>query len=74
MFEKFAPDCRRITIHEQAAQSIHNRWMKFRAEQPDVFYYLLEDVLSAAISRGGNGGIPNSHYSHAENIRRYGKT
>jgi hypothetical protein len=70
MFEKFAPDCQRIAIHEQAAQSIHNRWMKFRVEQSDVFYYLFEDIISAAINRVGNSKIHSSHYWHAESMRR----
>ena len=74
MFENFAPDCRRIAIHEQAAQSIHNRWMKFRVEQSDVFYYLFEDIVSAAINRVRNSEIRYSHYWHAESMRRYGKT
>ncbi|HEX8370971.1 MAG TPA: hypothetical protein VF604_20665 [Pyrinomonadaceae bacterium] len=74
LFEKFAPDCRRIAAQQQAAQIIHRRWMKFRAEQPDVFYYLFDDVVDAAINRVGNSKIHSSHYWHAESFRRYGKT
>jgi hypothetical protein len=48
--------------------------MKFRAEQPDVFYYLFDDVVDAAINRVGNSKIHSSHYWHAESFRRYGKT
>jgi len=74
MFEKFAPDCRRIAAHEQAAQIIHQRWMKFRAEEPDVFYYLFDDVVDAALNRIGNNKRHfASHYWKADSMRRSGK-
>lgn len=73
LFEKFLPDCRRIAAQEQAAQIIHARWMKFRAEQPDVFYYLFDDVVDAAIDCLGNSRY-GSYYRSAESFRRYGKT
>jgi hypothetical protein len=74
LFETFTPDCQRIAVQEQAAQIIHQRWMKFRAEQPDIFYYLFDDVVDAAIDRIGNTKIRSSHYRSAESFRRYGKT
>ncbi|HEX9961651.1 MAG TPA: hypothetical protein VGB00_11995 [Pyrinomonadaceae bacterium] len=74
MFEKFAPDCRRIAAQEPAAQIIHRRWMKFRAEQPDIFYYLFDDVVDAAMDRVGNSRVHSSYYWSAESFRRYGKT
>jgi hypothetical protein len=74
MFEKFAPDCRRIAAQEPAAQIIHGRWMKFRAEQPDMFYYLFDDVVDAALDRVGNSKIHSSYYWSAESFRRYGKS
>lgn len=75
MFEKFAPDCRRIAAQEQAAQIIHRRWMKFRAEEPDVFYYLFDDVVDAALNRIGNNTRRfASLYWSADNRRRNGKT
>lgn len=73
MFEKFAPDCRRIAAQETAAQIIHQRWMKFRAEQPDLVYYLFDDVVNAAINRLGNSQIHSSLYWRAESFRRYGQ-
>jgi hypothetical protein len=74
LFEKFKPDCRRIATYEQAAQDIHRRWMKFRAEQPDIVYYLFDDILDAAIDRIGNNRVRSSDYCRAETIRLYGKT
>jgi hypothetical protein len=72
LFEDFVPDCRRIAAQEQAAQIIHGRWMKFRAAQPDIFYYLFDDVVDAAIERLGNGRR-SSYYRSAESFRRHGK-
>ena len=73
MFEKFAPDCRRIAVQEQAAQIIHRRWMKFRAEEPEVFYYLFDDVVDAALNRIGNEKRRfASHYWRADNRRNSG--
>lgn len=74
LFEKFAPDCRRIMAQEQAAQIIHGRWMKFRAEQPDIFYYLFDDVVDAAVDRIANSKVHYSHYWSASSFRRYGKS
>lgn len=74
MFEKFTPDCRRIAAQEQAAQIIHGRWIKFRAEQPDIFYFLFDDVVNAAMNRVGNSQVHTSLYWRAESYRRYGKT
>ena len=74
LFEKFAPDCRRIAACEQAAQNIHRRWMKFRAEQPDIFYYLFDDVIDAAKDRIGNTKIRSSDYLSAQSVRDSGKT
>jgi hypothetical protein len=72
LFEKFLPDCQRIATQEQAAQIIHARWMKFRAEQPDIFYYLFDDVVDAAIDRLGNTRN-SSYYRSADSFRRRGK-
>jgi hypothetical protein len=74
LFEKFAPDCRRIAACEQPAQIIHRRWMKFRAEQPDVFYYLFDDVVDAAVDRIGNTKIRSSDYLSARSFRDHGRT
>ena len=74
LFEKFAPDCRRIAACEQQAQIIHRRWMKFRAEQPDVFYYLFDDVVDAAVDRIGNTKIRSSDYLSARSFRDSGRT
>lgn len=73
LFETFAPDCRRIAAQEQAAQIIHRRWMKFRAAQPDVFYYLFDDVVDAAVDRIGNTKIRSSDYLSARSFRDSGK-
>lgn len=72
LFEDFVPDCRRIAAQEQAAQIIHGRWMKFRAEQPDIFYYLFDDVVDAALDCIGNSRY-GSYYRSAESFRRNGK-
>ncbi|HEX8737992.1 MAG TPA: hypothetical protein VF721_21850 [Pyrinomonadaceae bacterium] len=69
LFEDFVPDCRRIAAQEPAAQIIHRRWMKFRAAQPDIFYYLFDDVVDAAIDRLGNSRS-GSYYRSAESSRR----
>lgn len=66
LFEKFAPDCQRIAACEQAAQDIHRRWMKFRAEQPDIVYYLFDDVVDAAKDRIGNTKVRSSDYWRAD--------
>jgi hypothetical protein len=65
LFEKFAPDCRRINACEPAAQIIHRRWMNFRAAQPELFYYLLDDVVDAAKNRIGNSKTRTSDYLRA---------
>lgn len=40
----FTPDCQRIAGSQQAAQIIHGSWMKFQAEQPEVFRLLYDGV------------------------------
>lgn len=74
LFEKFIPDCGRIAACEQAAQIIHGRWMKFRAEQPEMFYYLFDDIVDAAIDRIGNTKIRSSDYFSAQSFRDHGRT
>lgn len=44
---EFLPDCGRIAQQQQAAQTIHRHWIKFRTEQPDIYSYLFEDVRRA---------------------------
>lgn len=73
-FETFMPHCRRMAIHEQAAQNIHHHWMKFRVEQPDIYYCLFDDVVNGALDRIGNNSRRHaSEYFRAESIRRNGK-
>lgn len=67
LFETFTPDCRRIAAQEPATREIHNRWMKFRAEKPDIFYYLYDDVLDAAKDRIRNTKVRSSDYWSAPN-------
>jgi hypothetical protein len=69
LFETFTPDCRRINACEPAAQDIHRRWMKFRAEQPELLYYLDDDIIDAARSRIGNTKIRSSSYLSAHGWR-----
>lgn len=73
LFEKFAPDCRRIAAQEFAAREIHRRWMKFRAEKPDVFYYLFDDVVDAGTDRIRASKHPSSDYWYALNARSEGR-
>ena len=73
LFETFVPDCGRIAACQQAAQTIHRRWMKFRAEQPDMFYYLFDDIVDAAVNRIGNTKNRSSDYSRAQSVRDNGK-
>lgn len=44
---EFTPDCQRIKGSQQAAQIIHGSWMKFQAEQSDVFRLLYDEVERA---------------------------
>lgn len=68
-FEKFAPDCSRIVSQEPAAQVVHQRWMKFKAEERELFYYLFDDVVDAAVDRIGNSQTRSSTYLSARSFR-----
>ena len=43
--------------------------MKFRAEQPELFYYLFDDVVDAALNRIGNNRKFAGDYLTAESVR-----
>ncbi len=55
---EFTPDCQRIEGSEQAAQIIHGSWMKFQAEQSDVFRLLYDEVERAV---RGNTKLKTKH-------------
>ena len=56
--DNFIPVCERIGAQEQAAQIIQRSWLKFRAEEREIFKYLYEDVRRAIAkcSLGGGAG------------------
>jgi hypothetical protein len=55
---EFTPDCQRIEGSQQAAQIIHGSWMKFQAEQSDVFRLLYDEVERAV---RGNTKLKTKH-------------
>lgn len=72
-FEKFAPDCPAIAAQEPTAQIIHKRWTKFKAAQPELFYYLFDDVVDAGVDRASNSQSKSSSYYRARSFRDTGK-
>lgn len=43
----FVPDCQRIMAHQQTAQMILRRWVKFIMEEPAIYQCLFQDVVRA---------------------------
>lgn len=44
---EFFPECQRIIAQQPAAQVIHDSWIKFLTEEPDLYHALFQDVVRA---------------------------
>lgn len=63
---EFFPDCRRIMMRQTAAQKIQKGWMSFCAEQPEIYYYLFEDIIRAALDIHIQSKHSHSCYQYAK--------